>query len=65
MVIVGAQPELAVPLGAGPGLKPFACLRFFRTPEQLADKGSKAFPQALKRTDATGLYVGAEAPTPS
>jgi len=53
-----------VPLGAGPGLKPFACLRFFRTPEQLADKGSKTFPQALKRTDATGLYVGAEAPTP-
>jgi len=34
----GAQPGLALPLGAGPGLKPFACLRFFRTPEQVAEK---------------------------
>src|SRR6266481_347727 len=24
---------MAVPLGAGPGLKPFACLRFLRRPE--------------------------------
>ena len=29
----GGQAEMAVPLGAGPGLKPFACLRFLRTPE--------------------------------
>jgi len=54
-----ATAGMAVPMGAGPGLKPFACLRFFRRPEGVLprieirastdrkDTQAEAMPQAL------------------
>jgi len=53
----GAQPGMAVPLGAGPGLKLFACLRFFRAPEGVAPPGLKSGASTARKDTQAEAYA--------